>query len=198
LGTPEISYAYALAQRFTKSAIALVETARRTIPLDGETRPSSLLPTVVEDHGRLHCFYGSHTTDVDMDLIVPYVVNASFALELYLKVLLYLESGKWRRCHQLHGLFNELSTDSRRAIEQCYSQQIKREPAYESIRATIQRDTSLKEFDWDLGHVLASISTAFERYRYAFEGDVCSFVGFWELKTALVGRIDSLWDSRAS
>jgi hypothetical protein len=189
---PDVHHAYLLAGRFSKAAVVIVEGARGAFALGDSARPSSLLPVLIKDRGRLYCFFGTPTGSMDMDMVNPYVTNAAFSLELYLKVLLYVEQGRWIGGHQLNGLFAGLTKQSKAAIRTRFNSLIADNPGYAPIRSHIRSETTMKKFEWDLDVLLGNSSNAFVDFRYAFDNGVGWFAGFWELKEALISRIVEL------
>ena len=109
--------------------------------------------------------------------VLPYAVLGALTLELYLKCLIALETGKNPpRGHNLEKLFNNLSKDGRKKIRLCYDnpqhpkeiewrEKLKNPPANvpEDIKQTL-----IFNFDDDLRRS----SRAFERFRYAYETSV--------------------------
>lgn len=188
----DVHHAYRLAGRFSKAAVVIVESARGLFALGDSARPSSLLPVLIKDRGRLYCFFGNPGGGIDMDMVNPYVTNAAFSLELYLKVLLFVEQGRWSGGHGLLGLFAGLSKRSKAAIRTRFDLLVAENPDYIFIRHHIRSETSLKEFEWDLDVLLGNSSSAFVDFRYSFDRGVGWFAGFWELKEALASRIVEL------
>jgi len=67
----DVHHAYRLAGRFSKAAVVIVESARGLFALGDSARPSSLLPVLIKDRGRLYCFFGNPGGGIDMDMVNP-------------------------------------------------------------------------------------------------------------------------------
>tara|TARA_R110002050_G_scaffold88829_1_gene187253 strand:- start:259 stop:735 length:477 start_codon:yes stop_codon:yes gene_type:complete len=100
--------------------------------------------------------------DDNWALLVPYITNISFTIELYLKALLTSEGkkGKVIEIHKLKELFGLLSEISQKRINYLFSQQINnsKSPAFND-------DNSLEA-------VLEDISNAFVKSRYFYESNL--------------------------
>jgi HEPN domain-containing protein len=185
----DIEHAILEADRFAKAAVCMANFMSG-IRLSLDFKPLDPLPFVLMDGNCGSAYLPVCLKDPEMDFLDPYVVNAAFSLELYLKVLLYFEKNIWRdNTHNLKRLFDELPKDSKTKINNdflvlclCLS----------DSRDIIRKETPFKKFDWNLNELLLNSSNAFEAYRYAFEKKQGWFAGFWELRTALINRIDEL------
>lgn len=83
----------------------------------------------------------------------PIVVNAAFACEIYLKLLLYLEKIGYKKEHELKELFDKLPPEIKETIE----------------KMTVQRCGYWKnQFGME---VLSVLSNAFVEIRYIYERD---------------------------
>lgn len=93
--------------------------------------------------------------------LVPFVVNSTFAIELYLKALSHMHGKTPKRTHELVKLYDRLPQSAIEAIEACIP--------------GCAADRSLDETP-DVRAYLQELNNAFERWRYAFEyerpGDV--------------------------
>ncbi len=79
-------------------------------------------------------------------LILTHVMatNAALALELYLKTLLLLETGIYRRGHDLWKLFNYLAPETRLALENEHADYIGKRPEFSAAAARGNYPTDLK------------------------------------------------------
>ena len=89
------------------------------------------------------------------DYIAPFLVNAAFALELFLKSLAK-QHGKEMRGHSLLKLFDELPSSARHSIDQAFA----------------GAPDFLTDFDesGDLRGLFVNLDDAFVAWRYAYEG----------------------------
>ena len=187
-----IEHAHRQADRFSKAAVLLA------LAMTGEIRhwpprnPREILPVVVKVGDRFACYYNSRakSADADMDLLVPFITNASFSLELYLKVLFWVETATWANGHDLHALFQKLSEPTQAHIGTDFTASTMG-PRYQAIKNQIRSSAATKDFEWDVDSILISSANAFVEWRYAFEKKPGWFAGFWELRQALINRIDS-------
>ena len=83
---------------------------------------------------------------------LPYILNLSFAIELFLKALLKCE-GKDCRGHQYISLFDKLSHNNQRALFSACKQK--------------RRDNSMSEDEFR--NEISSISKTFAQWRYIYE-----------------------------
>jgi hypothetical protein len=188
--TENVDYAFKQADRFSRSAVLLANAMVGVVDIRANLEQRRFLPVVIKDGDRMYCFFNSPTKNSDMDFLNPYIVNAAFALELYLKVLLYGQRNKWENSHELHGLFTKLSRQSQESIKSRFRATTS-EVQYMTVRDTVRKDTALTDFDWDIDVLLANSSHAFVQWRYPFEGNLGWFAGFWELRQAIVYEIKS-------
>jgi len=187
----DVEYAYKQAGRLSKAAL-LIANALGGEPHAGTASVSSrVLPVVVRTRDTLACVIQTRTktSGTDMDLLNPFVTNAAFSLELYLKVLLYIERKTWKSGHDIHALFRGLSPSSQDFIRGHFTASTKSR-AHMDVRTRIRSSPGLEDFDWDLDALLTNASNAFVQWRYPFQGGVGWFGGFLELKEALVDRIE--------
>lgn len=96
-------------------------------------------------------------------LALVYVVNASFAVELYLKCLLAVESGQIPETHNLKDLFNQVSRESRAKIKKRHN---KLAPDH-SVLSGFRERLGIKI---DLDSLLEDGQDVFKHFRYLFEG----------------------------
>jgi hypothetical protein len=99
--------------------------------------------------------------------IVPQVVIAAFALELYLKCLIYLETGSAPQGHEIVKLFRKVSAAKQAKIRTIYQANVGNDVICRHIIAQF-KNPHLFDFD----PVLNSINTTFVDWRYYYEKPV--------------------------
>jgi hypothetical protein len=101
-----------------------------------------------------------------------YGVNASFAIELYLKCLLAVEGSKIPATHNLKDLFDRVSPESRDKIRKRHDELEKENSVLSEFRK--------KGIQTDLDSLLQHAQNVFVQFRYIFEGipDQMQPVGF--------------------
>ena len=105
-----------------------------------------------------------------VDWIIPWSVNASFAVELYLKSLILIEGGSPSNTHNLQKLFEQLPRQRKANIAKRYKQPVKDSQKKEQMRAM--------GFKTDLYSELERSKDAFSLLRYYFEDKHPSGSGF--------------------
>jgi hypothetical protein len=98
----------------------------------------------------------------------PSMVLCAFAIELYLKCLLCIETGKVTKGHDLKGLFLRLDPSTRKRLEDLWNESLKRpekQRNFDGIRKLPEGD----QLQSDLLYVLGIGSNAFEELRYLYE-----------------------------
>lgn len=99
----------------------------------------------------------------------PYVVNASFCIELMLKLIILLEKKEWISGHKLASLYAQISTSNKKAINdmfKCLHKNDKSRKALEKeVKGLVKRNIS-----WNMVSVLHHSQDAFISWRYQFEG----------------------------
>jgi HEPN domain-containing protein len=115
----------------------------------------------------------------EQTLLTPAVVNSVFALELYFKCLLALETGSFPRGHSIKTLFNSLSQNAQGEVSIRYQQLL--DSHQEELRAMAAVDRRMEHrriADNEpatiypgvaLEDTLEACKNAFQRLRYSFE-----------------------------
>ena len=148
----------------------------------------------------------------------PMVVNSAFCIELYFKCIYAIEnSGKMFRSHSLFDLFHKLGSDIQKHITEIWESQSKEThqllqtaaakkfgSEYRYLMCTspsgmmVMMDTQASpNVNTRLNDVLRNADEAFEKWRYAFEGEVTNFE-FAGLATAIqmaILEIKPAWNS---
>ncbi|OGX78214.1 hypothetical protein A6395_13410 [Exiguobacterium sp. SH31] len=111
----------------------------------------------------------SETNDLDLYL-APFIVNTSFAIELYLKCIYVIEQDKEPKfIHHLDELYNKLSKESKGYISTVFEMINQTEHSYHALKDKVP------DFDWSIEGVLRSSSKAFVNWRYSFQSEVTGF-----------------------
>ncbi len=101
----------------------------------------------------------------------PQIVISAFAIELYLKCLICIETGKAPRGHHLKQLFDRLSPETRRRICAIWDGEVKtrRASLWDAMEAS--SPTATGPVPRALPEALACGNKAFEKVRYIYEGN---------------------------
>ena len=136
------------------------------------------LPVIVGDgQTKLAMFYESNVNQGDSDSITPYVVNGAFALELYLKVLQFLETSSWPKGHRLYeDLYLRLTQASKDFLAGEIKAVTANSQVHQLIQAAINEQMNIP-FSWDVNRLIEQSSNAFVNWRYAFESHPGWFAG---------------------
>jgi HEPN domain-containing protein len=106
---------------------------------------------ILNNHGMPQCMF-------------PMVICSAFSLELYLKALILVESGKPAKGHDLKDLFSKTTPESQKIIRASYeTHKTKLDAMFAAVKGVPAPKT---DFDF----VLHASAKAFEHFRYAFEG----------------------------
>jgi len=115
-------------------------------------------------YSELHLRANNDTTHMHT-IAGPSMVLAAFAAELYLKCLVYLESGKRTYGHNLKALYRELSPASRKRIRELWDKHI---PTKLGMFAHFKTLTGF-DVPHDLEWALSTGARGFEQLRYIYE-----------------------------
>lgn len=98
----------------------------------------------------------------------PFVVNASFSIELYLKCIGIIESGdeKTPYIHELDKLYDALSVEIQNKLSDVFIKENEKLGSYHLVKK------NGFDFDWSLRNVLKESSKAFVKWRYSYEGNL--------------------------
>ena len=125
--------------------------------------------------------------------VAPFIVNTTFSIELYLKCLLVIETKKQpKKTHQLHTLFNLLSSNSKKDITNEFNKLMNAHPI------TSMAKQHIPHLKTDIDSVLLGMNQAFEQWRYiSMDGSPeSSVIGSDVLITSIKKRINSLRGSQ--
>jgi hypothetical protein len=98
-----------------------------------------------------------------MLMCAPIAMNQAFAIELYLKCLLHIETGKVSFKHDLEQLYNSLTKETQSKVNIHYEGYRAKNPE------SIFLEKNLPMFSFDLPSVLKMIKNAFIDFRYYYE-----------------------------
>ncbi|KAF0145487.1 MAG: hypothetical protein FD156_768 [Nitrospirae bacterium] len=103
----------------------------------------------------------------NFNVIGPYVVNMSFAAEVYLKCLYIIESRNIPKkyTHNLKELFYLLPKQTRNIVKGYYDQYVSSDPMAQAVKAHMKSDQDVG-IDLGLDTVLSEASNAFTEWRY--------------------------------
>jgi hypothetical protein len=96
------------------------------------------------------------------------MVLCAFAIELYLKCLLCIETGKVTKEHDLKGLFLRLDSSTRKRLEDLWDESLRRPDKQRGLDC-IRGLPEGEQLQTDLLYVLGIGSHAFEELRYLYE-----------------------------
>lgn len=108
-----------------------------------------------------------NSDDRNIDLYFdPFVVNASFSIELYLKCICIIESGKKKApyMHELDKLYDSLSVEVQNKLSDVFIKENEKLGTYHLAKE------NKPDFEWSLKNVLKESSKAFIKWRYSYEG----------------------------
>jgi hypothetical protein len=104
--------------------------------------------------------------DARLPTLFPATVNLAFALELYFKTLIQIESGKPPKTHKLLSLYNSISKSRRARIKLYFDQGAAKHPEW--IR--VKTDFPSQLVNLQIPKVFESANNIFTEWRYYFEG----------------------------
>lgn len=102
-------------------------------------------------------------------IALPVLSMTAFALELQFKALLALEGKHVRNTHDLNSLFAKLSPATQAEIEAEWQDLISSGPKKEALAFLAAQGA---QFDGRLTTALSLAAKAFEKFRYAYEGNL--------------------------
>lgn len=116
----------------------------------------------------------------------PFIVNAAFSLELYLKCIYLIENPNQKipHFHNLDDIFYALSKDAQDYSIRIFSATNRGLSSYQALKHfTI-------DFDWTLQSVLKRASKAFVKWRYSYEYDESDLPDFLSV-TAIITALEA-------
>lgn len=97
------------------------------------------------------------TNPVCLQMYVPWVVLAAFTCELYLKCVIYYQTGKRATGHDIGNLFDQLNDGTRKLLKE----------KLERVEIIVKEDFSAE---------IEDASKAFSKWRYLYEGAPRGFI----------------------
>lgn len=169
-------------KKFHKSTVLLAE---KLVGRSADT--FATFPFVAKAHNGYALFLpGQDQENMDYDYLHPYVVNAGLTLELKLKQVIFSESGKEARGHDLLKLYKELSKESKEFVSGGIDSRTKNSADHKAISDVAKSQLKI-DFSWEVEFLLEKSAYAFERWRYLYEAQNSGswFAGYIEIFDAL-------------
>ncbi|GAA6173217.1 hypothetical protein NBRC116592_28870 [Colwellia sp. KU-HH00111] len=113
------------------------------------------------------------------------------AIELYLKVISQIESGNFKRTHDLKPLFKNLTEESQKSIKSNYELKVREDVGLKQTAKAIEKASGAK-VKLDFFTQLNEMRHGFVEFRYQFEGNAKGIMAINHLRNALKNRIDEL------
>jgi len=127
------------------------------------------LQAILSQHpDQVHPDMGISSTS-DLSLVptsIPSIINAVFAVELYLKCLLVIDNRPRPQKHELSMLFDNLLDDRKKSVEELYLETAKKSPGEYSL-------PPLAHGDYAIRHWLKDNENVFIEMRYVYELASC-------------------------
>ncbi|MFZ6674107.1 hypothetical protein [Undibacterium sp. Xuan67W] len=179
-----VAHLEAQIRRFHKATVVLAEKASNSqidqmkyFPIIIGKTPNILVAT-------------SSIGEPDSDFYTPYIVNATFSLEILLKAIIYYETKVWETGHNLVKLYENISTPVKREANDSFKKLCDANKDFKEIKRHAKEILG-HELKLNLTNLLLCSSRAFETWRYAFDDNsknVC-FFGYGD-------AFDVLWDAK--
>jgi hypothetical protein len=150
--------------RFHKCATVLAERALGIMP--GNMRAYPMMFASGNEH-----MIVANSNKIDPDIVIPYIVNAAFTLELLLKVIIFYERQSWELSHDLISLYEKISADTKEIINNNFKVKCKKNSMLRTISKSVKNELGY-EVKWTMSKVLHESSKAFESWRYAFDSEL--------------------------
>ncbi|MDO9104342.1 MAG: hypothetical protein Q7U57_05205 [Methylovulum sp.] len=174
------------AQRQHKGTMAIVEK------MVGLPQSQIKMCPIIVKKGTELCMYSPYPADCEY--ISPYIMNGGFSLELKMKYLHYLETGKQIESgHKLRAIYCELTDASKKALRENLKEVVKNCSLCKEAVKFFNSEYKI-QFNWDIHKLLSNSNMAFERWRYIYEGknDPTWFAGYSEIQASVDIRINNL------
>ncbi|WP_143764284.1 hypothetical protein [Cognaticolwellia mytili] len=167
-------------ERFHKASISLAEKASGVMESD-----LKFFPIII---GKSPKFMGitSPNGKRDPEYFTPFIVNASFTLEMLIKAIIFYEGNGWQTGHDLIALYQMISTKSKKKANTLLKKYFSDNQYYKGVLEQINKEFDLK-IKFNMADILHASSSAFESWRYAFDNQKTnsSFIGYGEAYLAL-------------
>jgi hypothetical protein len=156
----------------------------------------TFFPIIVTKGGNPICIVNaSKDLPPNLDYVEAYITMGSFSIELKMKLLIFVESGKWVSGHDLKTLYEAMSPESKDHIRRTV-ETITKSNFHRLGSKTINEECKV-QFSWKADLLISNSSEAFEKWRYCFEGkgQPSWFAGYSELQQAFDARLKELTSS---
>lgn len=125
-----------------------------------------------------------------IDVAIPSSINASLSIEIYLKILIFLEKDlQIKNSHDLKDLWDKLSIDTQKNCSMNYQKSIQSDNFHYAEQGAILEKISIKKLPQNLAEVLESSRKCFELNRYIYEGKGSSFMYYSQVRFAITEEI---------
>jgi len=178
-------------ERFHKVAALLASKVTGEPFADMLSMNVDTFPCIVSDGSMLSCVLARRPHRRDYDYITPYVVNAAFSMELRFKLLKLLETNEWISGHELIGLYNNQSDETKDYLDKELSSIVENSQFHKKLHQRINNELKIG-FAWEMENLLTESSKAFEDWRYLFQNKPGWFAGYKEITLCLSKRIKNV------
>ena len=128
--------------------------------------------------------FGSHGLTL---YTYPYIVNAVFSIEIYLKCIIFIERERTQtsKGHDIFKLFKHCSEQSQRVMSEQFDSLIQEKYILFNALSELASSKFDRCISWDMESVLRDCKNAFVHFRYAFEGNACDFRAYRQLRESI-------------
>jgi len=122
--------------------------------------------------------------------LAPGFALSAFSVELALKALILLESGRRQRGHDLGRLYKMVSSASQIVLAKEFTARCEQNPVLMQVRADVINDGG--DIPLTIESALDEVGSSFESWRYVYEGNLPSVYGLQEAFAAISTRMVEL------
>lgn len=185
----DLELAFISADRFAEAAYILICELAHIAKSSFHNNQYFETPSIYSDKNTkfiLCYFIGNHQINPQkMGLLNPFIVNASFSLELYLKCLIFIENSCFNnKTHRLDKLFEVISKENQIVVRTFFENIITNSQIPNNKKITDEFKKLDSKFNWDFKYLLEKNSDAFENWRYIHENKKTCFYAFGEFRFA--------------
>lgn len=134
----------------------------------------------------------SNASPPDPYLFSVLATNCAFAVELYLKCLIHIETNQLiKNEHNLRKLFSKLRDETQGEVEAAFNAILDQHPGYDLSKASEEMKAAAAKRSKNLREVLKTCENAFVEWRYLYEedDDAVNAFGLFPLPPILRGAI---------